>query len=153
MEQGITLKWHHGGINVKELDRSIRWYRDILGFHYVARDEIEDGLTIAWMEHNGFYLELFSRPDGPKLAFELENQSIGLRHLCLSLAPENFDALYQHFIKNAVEIERVYQHPQSEVGRPGGLRCMFVHDPDGNRIEFMEDFFPGAYGTNQPKPV
>ena len=153
MSLPVTLKWHHGGVNVKDVDRSVRWYRDILGFKYVARDELLDqhgGFTIAWMEHNGFYLELFQKESGVKLDDKTENDSIGVRHLCLSLSPEDFDALHTHFLKKGVEIEREYRHPQSEVGRPGGLRCMFIHDPDGIRIEFMEDFYPGAYGTNLP---
>ncbi len=152
----VTLKWHHAGINVRNVDNSIRWYRDILGFQYVARDSLLDahgGFTIAWMEHNGFYLELFQKPEAPKLEDAVENDSVGVRHLALCLSPADFDILREHLVQKGVVIEREYWHPQSEVGRPGGLRCMFVLDPDGIRVELMEEFFPGAYGTNLPTPL
>ena len=149
----VMMKWHHGGVNVQDVDRSIRWYRDILGFSYVARDEISDShgsFVIAWMEHNGFYLELFQKTSAPKLEDDVENNSIGVRHLCLSAPPADFDRLRAHFSANNIPLVRDYWHPKNEVGRPGGLRCMWVADPDGILIELMEDFYPGAYGTNLP---
>ena len=36
----IELKHHHGGVSVPDLEASIRWYREVLGFEVENRFEI-----------------------------------------------------------------------------------------------------------------
>jgi hypothetical protein len=36
----IELRFHHGGVSVPDLEASIRWYREVLGFEVEHRFEI-----------------------------------------------------------------------------------------------------------------
>ena len=51
---------HHCGISVPDLEASITWYRDMLGFSVVKRLTLDVlPAKIAFMKHGDFYIELF----------------------------------------------------------------------------------------------
>jgi len=56
----FELKPHHCGISVPDLETSIAWYRDMLGFSVEKRDTIDTAnAKIAFIKHGDFCIELF----------------------------------------------------------------------------------------------
>lgn len=53
----------HVGINVADVDRSIRWYRDVLGLRRVHEEEWGDFPAV--LEANGSGVALFPRDEAP----------------------------------------------------------------------------------------
>ncbi len=143
----MALSFSHMGICVSDLERSLRFYRDALGFEPVASYRVGEEFGDL-MELEGVRLEsqMVAR-DGVTielLAFEnprpvgdgrrrLMNQ-LGLTHL--SLRVDDIDAV-------AGQIERlggeVLPTTRTRMGdRSSPLDFVYCTDPDGVRIELMD---------------
>ncbi|MBD3885770.1 VOC family protein [Phormidium tenue FACHB-886] len=58
-EQGLeTLQIYNVAISVANLDESIEWYEDKLGFQLQNRRQVSTGIEIALIEKNGFFIDL-----------------------------------------------------------------------------------------------
>jgi hypothetical protein len=56
----IELKFHHAGVSVPDLEASIRWYRDVLGFEVEQRFEIPNARAkVAMIKRGALRMELF----------------------------------------------------------------------------------------------
>ncbi|MFJ5935727.1 VOC family protein [Streptomyces sp. NPDC093071] len=123
-----TLTTHHVGLNVTDLERSLAFYADVLGFEVLGRGaEGESGyaflgrdgrLAIAlWQQAEGAYDP--GRPGLHHLAFEAES----LDHV--RAAEAALTARGTTFAYEGVVAHR-------EGAASGGI---FFHDPDGTRLE------------------
>jgi catechol 2,3-dioxygenase-like lactoylglutathione lyase family enzyme len=136
----------HLGICVSDLERSLRFYRDVLGCEEVGRLEVEGAMADAvngvegsklravYLERDGWRLELleFREPGwlGPREPRPM-NQ-VGLTHLSLRVA--DLDAVCAR-----VEQAGGGLLPGSRVGEPGApVRVIMAHDPDGLRLELIQ---------------
>ena len=136
----------HLGICVSDLERSLRFYRDVLGCKEVGRIALEGGATevlnglenvkvrAIYLERDGWRLELIAFPSpgwvGPREPRPM-NQ-VGLTHLSFRVA--DLDAV-------CAEIEGAGGGllPETRVGGPGTrARVIMAHDPDGLRFELIE---------------
>lgn len=119
----------HLALKVRDLDKSLDFWRDRVGFQEMDRLRREDGTT--WLVYlritDGQYLELFPGAATDQSPGEEAN---GVLHICLDI--EDLD----------VEIARLEQAGVKIVAPiKGGIdnnRGAWIHDPDGNRIELME---------------
>ena len=130
---------NHFGHCVTDLDRSVRFYCEVLGFREKRRTSVPDGptarllridppvgLTAVYLEKNGIVLELltFDRPGNPPARPRPFNEP-GLTHM--SFCVEDLAAA------------------KAEVARLGGEvladtdlgAAVFVRDPDGQPIELL----------------
>jgi len=58
-----SLMPNHVAISVPHLQEAVRWYQEKLGFRVTKITEIpEISAQRAWLELNGFVMEIFSRP-------------------------------------------------------------------------------------------
>lgn len=58
-ESGLeTLQIYNVAISVANLDESIEWYEDKLGFQLENRRNVSTGIEIALIEKNSFYIDL-----------------------------------------------------------------------------------------------
>lgn len=131
-ERGFKLdRLGHAVLRVRDLGRSERFYRDVLGLE--VRRRIANRMvffTCGELDHDLAIVEL--GPDAPLP----EDGRVGLYHLAFRLADvEALRAAYHHCLSRGVQIAGVNHH--------GSSRSVYVKDPDGIEIELYCDAEPG----------
>ena len=135
----------HVTIRVTDLERSIPFYRNVLGLEQVfdldlsgsGLDEVTGGSGMAGrmvgflVPGNGVMVELICF-SGRKMRRDLGGDRLGYGNL--SLGVDDLDAAYQNLLDLGVQ-------PEQKPVEVGGVRMFFVADPDGTRIEIID--FPG----------
>jgi catechol 2,3-dioxygenase-like lactoylglutathione lyase family enzyme len=135
----------HVAVGVRDMDRSLRFYRDVIGLD-VRFDDIEEfggavkrrGVYLRWSDdpHAPFIVldeQLTREPSGtPKSLFET-----GIHHFGFWV--DNVDAIADRARADGVEF--VYGPADADTvtyGEPAGgtIRFMLVRDPDGNVVQF-----------------
>ena len=118
----------HTNWRVKDVERSLGFYRDVLGLEPFGLDEYERGEhpLVSLRVTPNFILHL--RPDP---TFEASSTG-GYDHLALVVEGTNLDALAEHLTDAGVEIER---RSENVVGARGLGGALYVRDPDGYLIE------------------
>lgn len=144
----------HIGFNCKDLDRTARFYEEILGCHEkfslyygdlipkeperLARmkpedlerlEKLRDVRWIVYMEWmDGYFIELFNEVDA-----HVENPynpaHYGYTHF--GIVVDDVDGFYQELVEKGAE-EYIDLLPAPTIDRN---RAMWFHDPEGNRIE------------------
>src|SRR5262249_519468 len=138
----------HTGITVSNLERSLAFWRDVLGFELshtahqtgeLAREitgvtgaEIKLAVLKAPGGHKIELLEYLASPD-PKQA-RIRPCDVGHAHVALLV--DDLNAILE---KIAASGWRAAGEPQTlKTGPNAGKRVLYVRDPDGTTIEFMQ---------------
>ncbi len=129
----------HTNWRVKDIERSLGFYRDVLGLEPFGLEEYERGEhpLVSLRVTPGFILHL--RPDP---TFETVSTG-GYDHLALVVEGTNPDALAERLAEAGVEIER---RSENVVGARGSGEALYVRDPDGYLIELK------FYGAESEAP-
>ncbi len=116
----------HFGINVRNMDRAVKFYRDVLGFE--LEEEYEPGEKHVELFAGNVYLALFETPElDLKAGHEILTRE-GYLHWAFEARPEDFDAILESLADNGVQFNgKVRQH------RSGP--SAYFYDPDGNYLE------------------
>ena len=139
----------HTGITVSNLERSLAFWRDVLGFEFShsahqtgERPEQITGVQGADLKlavlktptgHRIELLEYFAPPDRKK-AFDIRPCDLG--HVHVALVVDDLDAVLE---KIAASSWKAAGEPQTLTHGPNaGKRVVYVQDPDGTTIEFMQ---------------
>jgi catechol 2,3-dioxygenase-like lactoylglutathione lyase family enzyme len=143
----VKVSFSHLGICVSDLERSLRFYRDGLGFELVASHRIGDEfdpllelegveLESRMLSRDGVTIELlgFVSPDHTGDGERRPMNRLGLTHL--SLRVDDVEAV-------AAVIERlggsVVRTTRTTMDLPAArLDFLYCTDPDGVRIELMD---------------
>jgi len=126
---GARMTLGHVAIRARDIEASARFYRDVVGFREAFRMNTPDGTrlgTIYLYVAPGQFIEIF--PDGQG---EVPGRDqTGFNHLCVQV-DDAAAALAELRARGA---------PIDTDLRTGYSKCVqfWTHDPDGNRIEFME---------------
>jgi catechol 2,3-dioxygenase-like lactoylglutathione lyase family enzyme len=139
----------HTGITVSDLERSLAFWHDVLGFEYshtthqkgkiaeeitgVAGAEISLAVVKAPGGHKIELLEYLA-PAGRKKHIDLRPCDIGHVHVALSV--DDLDSVLQKI--SASGWKTAGQPQVLETGPNAGKRVVYIRDPDGTTIEFME---------------
>lgn len=136
----------HIGICVSDLEASIRFYRDGLGFQEVHQLHVEgphaatllglDGLQlqVVYLTRDGTQIELlhYQAPGHVGSPKPREMNARGLTHL--SLRTDNLDADLAHLQSLGAQVLT-----QTRIDNPDfGAQAVFITDPDGTRIELVQ---------------
>lgn len=135
------MKIDHFAFEVSDLEASIRFYVGKLGFkvYFERMVDADEHEAFAVLELEGGKLELIQ-------VLSQENQPqpfapLTLRpHYCphLALQVDDFDAILSMLAAQGIAIAR------GPLEVPGVAKWLYVCDPDGNVVEFCQDF--GAPG-------
>lgn len=122
---------HHAAFVCKDVEQTIRFYQDFLGFPLV---ELVENRDYAGSSHfffdlgNGNLLGFF---DFPGLEHEPYKETIGaLQHLAISVTPEQFDAAKAKLEERGVD----YLGPDR-----GANDSLYFRDPNGMGIELYRE--------------
>lgn len=139
----------HTGITVSNLERSLAFWRDVLGFEFSHRahqtsqmaEEITGvkgaELKLAVVKTPGGHkielLEYLAPPDRKK---DLDLRPCDVGHVHIALTAENLEPLLQKIAKSGW---KAVGKPQTlKTGPNAGKRVVYVRDPDGTTVEFMQ---------------
>jgi catechol 2,3-dioxygenase-like lactoylglutathione lyase family enzyme len=133
---------HHVDLVVSSIERSLPFYRDLLGplgWHRVGEVEGERGETIWYLSGPGSSIGLREAPADAGLPYD--RYRVGLHHLALeahsrAAVNERTDWLRAQ----GAEIE---SEPQDYAYRPG-YYAVFFYDPDGIKLEILHVPRPAA---------
>lgn len=127
----------HTNWRVKDLERSLHFYRDVLGLEPFGLEEYHRGERpiVSLRVTSTFILHL--RPDP---SFE-PGPTGGYDHLAL-VVQTDAETLARHLGDSDVEVE---QRLEGVVGAQGEGKALYVRDPDGYLIELK------LYGSLQPQ--
>ncbi len=134
----------HVGVCVSDIERSLRFYRDVLGFQFAHEIEVEGepsdtllglrdvSLRAVYLERDGLRLELlnYANPASPTRAPARAMNDLGFTHLSI-LVPSLEHAL-EELAAAGVEIRH-----ETLVELGGQRVAVFVRDPDGLPIELV----------------
>lgn len=133
----------HVGLCVSDLAASTRFYQDGLGFAKIMEYDINEqipevdapcSLTSTFFEKDGFRIELLSyRQPGVFGTPPSRRNHLGLTHL--SFFADDVDAAAQALVEYGGTL---VPGTRSGADDPEAPQFVFVADPDGNRIEFMQ---------------
>jgi catechol 2,3-dioxygenase-like lactoylglutathione lyase family enzyme len=126
---------HHVALLSHDVERTIRFYQDLLGFPLTDLFENRDypGSTHFFFDiGNGNTLAFFDFPD---LGLSDYAEVLGgLHHLAISVVPERWDELRQRLADADVAVERIDS-------------SLYFRDPDGARVELISDPLGNLYGN------
>lgn len=142
---------HHHGLTVRDLDRTVAFFRDLLGAELEWEMTIGRGQSTRHAEAayrvammllpGGLRVELFEYASPPPTTTEQPLiQNVGTAHLCIRVADID-DALVQ-IEKYGAKVIFPPREAASQGAPIPGARFMFVEDPSGIPLELIE--YPGS---------
>lgn len=141
-------RMHHTGYTVSDLDRSLTFYRDLLGCEVIATQTKEGGYLAAIvgypdahvrMAHlrapdSSHVIELFEYLAPSTGRAETEPRNVGTAHICFIV--DDLPATYERLREAGVQ----FFSPPVEVdtGISAGGYALYMRDPDGIPMELFQ---------------
>lgn len=138
----------HTGITVSNLDRSLAFWRDVLGFElsHTTHQIGEMAEEITGVKGAELKLAVVKTPGGHKI--ELLEYLAPADRKCANLGPCDLGHVHVALLVNDLEavLGRIAASGWKAAGKPQmlktgpntGKRVVYVRDPDGTTIEFMQ---------------
>ena len=139
---------HHTCITVSDLDRSISFYRDLLGLNLVLAEESERSgddrskalgvakakVKLAILQTGQAQIELIEYVTAKGRDYDRNNNDTGAMHIAFQV--EDIDAVYQRMLDAGVR----FTSPPATIpaGPMEGWRWTYFFDPDGVSLEIIQ---------------
>lgn len=151
---------HHTGYTVDDLERSLGFYRDLLGMEVVAAQEKRGGYLAEMVGHPDAHVQmaLLRMPDGDHLLelfeYVLPNGAearrhdpcdTGTAHLCFAV--DDLRLLYERLRESGVD-SFVTGPVEVDTGVNAGGLALYLRDPDGMPVELFQPRRPDL-----PSPI
>jgi len=139
----------HTGITVSNLERSLAFWRDVLGFEFShsAHQTGERPEQITGVKGADLKLAVLKTPSGHKIEL-LEYYEPADRRRDNALRPCDLGHVHVALVVDNLDLvlERIAASGWERAGKPqtlthgpnAGKRVVYVRDPDGTTIEFMQ---------------
>ncbi len=139
------MKAHYLGhvvFYVRDLERTLRFYRDLLGFSEIGRafGGRAAALTSGRTHHEFLFIEVGEAPSPP------QGHRLGLYHIGIKIG-DSLDELRTakaELERAGIPIEGMSDHTVSQ--------SLYLRDPDGNEVELYVDADPAIW-RDDPKAV
>ncbi len=144
MIQGI----HHTCITVSDLDRSIAFYRDLLGLELKFTEESERSgddrskalgvekaqVKLAILRAGDAQVELIEYVNAKGRPYDRHNNDAGAMHIAFQVT--DIDVVYQRLVEHGVR----FTAPPAMIpaGPMAGWRWTYFFDPDGVSLEIIQ---------------
>jgi catechol 2,3-dioxygenase len=140
------MKAHYLGhvvFYVKDLERSLAFYRDLLGFKEVGRvfNGSAAALTSGRTHHELLLIQIGNAPPPPP------GRRLGLYHIGIKVGDslDELRAAKRDLEQAGVEIGGMSDHTVSQ--------SLYLHDPDGNEVELYVDADEAVWKNNPAAAV
>ncbi len=144
--EGKGMEFDHIALHVRDLQRSVAFYRDLLGLELIEAEpgqKLCTGTSIAPWRHGGKITFCYLKGADDRCAIELifehdrrtpySLQDMKAEHICFRV--KDLDALASRLKQNGVRFLVENARPKySDTIR----RIDYVEDPEGYRVELME---------------
>lgn len=132
----------HVGIPVSDLERSLKFYRDVLGLALVETNESsgrrlaagvdvpEAHMKSAHLDAGNTQIELLQYVHPVGESFDRRNNDVGATHVSFQVA--ELGAFYEHLRAHGV----ICNTPPNPSDDTPGMGWLYARDPDGITIEF-----------------
>lgn len=120
----LARRLSHVSFAVRDLARSVRFYRELLGLEAIPRPDL--GFPGAWLATGDVQVHLIEVPAGTDVGTPPPTLTPIANHTAFVVAD------------HAQTLRRLREHGL-EVLDGGSMGQMWVQDPDGNVIEFIVD--------------
>jgi len=121
----------HVTLMVKDLERSVKFYTEKLGFSVYGEVTRKDGIKTVFLRSGDAKFDLYGLVSGTLSSRKRQENEVGVVHIALKV--EKFDETYEELVRRGVEfhIKPFYQ-------RMSGRRIAFFKDPDGNVLHITD---------------
>ena len=139
---------HHTGFTVSDLDRSVAFYRDVIGCEVMATQEKEGGYLAeivgypeahVKMAHlrgpDGHVIELFEYVAPTSETHGLAVKDVGITHVCFLV--DDLPARYEELVAQGVD-SFVSPPVLVDTGINTGGYGLYLRDPDGIGVELFQ---------------
>lgn len=126
----LTRGLNHIGLSVIDLDASVAFFSDVLGWNVVGG---YPDYPSKFVTDGNMFVTLWKTTDSEStVAFDRKN-NVGLHHLAITVSSfEALDVLHERFLK----AENVTIEFAPELNGNGPTKHMMIYEPSGNRLEF-----------------
>jgi methylmalonyl-CoA/ethylmalonyl-CoA epimerase len=117
------MRLHHIGIAVKDLDTTMKLYRDVLKLKLLGVEEVEEeGVKIAMFDAGGVRIELLmgTKPDSAISKF-IEKRGEGIHHIAFQV--DDVDSVCNEFVKAGLQLT----YPQPKLVAGGSRKINFIN--------------------------
>jgi glyoxylase I family protein len=139
---------HHTGFQVADLERSLHYYRDLLGLKVVNERHVEGeyigrlvgypgvSLRVAYLGLSGsdHLLELLEYEGVPRTAIDAQTANSGTAHICFEV--DDLPTIYARLVEAGYP--PVGDPVRPTHGQNAGRLAVYAIDPDGIRVELIE---------------
>lgn len=124
-----TIKLDHIGIAVKNLDETIKFYKDVLGLPLEGTEVVEDqNVKVAFLPVGDTEIELLesTTPDGP-IAKHIERRGEGVQHLAFRV--DDIEEAIEYMKSKGLRM--IDEKPRYGAG---GAKIAFVHPKSSHKV-------------------
>ncbi|HEX2226455.1 MAG TPA: VOC family protein [Candidatus Binatia bacterium] len=124
----------HIVLNVRDIERALNFYIEVLGLKPERLDEFRSG-SVSFPSvriNDRTIIDLFPAKNGEATAEPAKKRDGNLNHFCLVVGHDDFSGIVSYLTERQVVIR---EGPVSRWGARGRATSVYFLDPDGNEVE------------------
>ncbi|HEY7316631.1 MAG TPA: VOC family protein [Candidatus Binatia bacterium] len=124
----------HIVLNVGDIDRSVKFYTEVLGLQAERLDEFRAGKVgfPSVRINDDTIIDLFPTRGVGDFNKEKEKREGNLNHFCMVVGREDFSGIVDYLAQHGIPVR---EGPVSRWGARGRATSVYFLDPDGNEVE------------------